>query len=85
MGRFRTKPKEIEAWQHITDGKTTKTKGICQSLTCFSKNPFMHVHTMHKGQIVAVENGDWIVPEPDGEHYYPVKDEVFRDKYEEIV
>lgn len=40
------------------------------------------VRTMHNNQQVYVEKGDWILPEPDGEHYYPVKDEVFQKTYE---
>ena len=33
---------------------------------------------------VYLQNGDWIVPEPDGEHYYPVKSEIFEKLYETI-
>jgi len=40
------------------------------------------VRTMHENQKVYVLEGDWILPEPDGEHYYPVKDEVFKNTYE---
>lgn len=41
-----------------------------------------HVHTMHKGQTCVLEDGDWIVPEPDGQHFYPVKPDVFARKYQ---
>lgn len=33
-------------------------------------------------QLVYLQDGDWIFPEPDGEHFYPVKDEIFRNTYE---
>ena len=32
-------------------------------------------------QRVYLQNGDWVVPEPDGEHYYAIKDEIFRELY----
>lgn len=31
---------------------------------------------------VIVDPGDWIIAEPDGEHYYPCKPEIFRQNYE---
>lgn len=40
-----------------------------------------HLHTMHEGQFVVLEDGDWIVPEPDGIHYYPIKDAVMKKTY----
>lgn len=33
-------------------------------------------------QKVYLQNSDWIFPEPDGEHFYPVKDEIFKNTYE---
>ena len=41
-----------------------------------------HVHTIHQGQIVILERGDWILPEPDGVHFYPVKPDIFTATYE---
>lgn len=41
-----------------------------------------HVHTIHKGQIVILEDGDWVMPEPDGEHFYPIKPDIFEATYE---
>jgi len=38
------------------------------------------VRTM-QDQDVRVEPGEWIVREPDGIHFYPVADEIFKAKY----
>lgn len=40
-----------------------------------------YVVTIH-GQETEVAEGDWIVQEPDGEHYYPVKPDIFARSYE---
>ena len=39
-----------------------------------------YVTTIHN-QKVFIEKGDWILPEPDGKHYYPVKDDIFKATY----
>jgi hypothetical protein len=39
-----------------------------------------YVVTAHY-QKVYLEPGDWIVPEPDGEHYYPIKNDIFTKTY----
>lgn len=54
-------------------------------LECFdlgNPKPYAWVETIHKGQTVKVEEGDWIIPEPDGEHYYPCKPDIFEKTYE---
>lgn len=43
-----------------------------------------HLHTIHAGQIVHLEEGDWIMPEPDGKHFYPIKPDIFEATYEQI-
>lgn len=40
-----------------------------------------YIITIH-GQDTLVAEGDWILPEPDGIHFYPVKDEVFQNTFE---
>jgi hypothetical protein len=84
---FRRKPgKPVEAWQYTQQDVDTETAphGMCNSMECHEEHNFPHVHTMHAGQIVKLEVGDWILPEPDGKHFYPVKDEVFQDTYEKV-
>lgn len=44
-----------------------------------------YIETMHAGQRVNLENGDWILPEPDGIHFYPCKPDIFAATYEAVV
>lgn len=81
MARYRSKPAVIEAEQYAAPGQIVK--GICTSSACHAGGRDKpHVHTIHDDQAVYLELGDFIVPEPDGEHYYPVKPAIFRAKYE---
>jgi hypothetical protein len=34
--------------------------------------------------MVILDVGDWIIPEPDGEHFYPVKPDIFEKTYEAV-
>lgn len=40
-----------------------------------------HVVTIH-GQKTKIVDGDWILPEPDGVHFYPCKPDIFAATYE---
>jgi hypothetical protein len=33
---------------------------------------------------VILEVGDWIIPEPDGIHFYPCKPDIFEATYEPV-
>ena len=44
--------------------------------------PHVWVETIHKGQSVTLADGDWVIPEPDGIHFYPCKPEIFQKTYE---
>ena len=84
MSKYRRKPQEIEAVQYKEYGKLVK--GMCNSRSCYtSGNNQPHVHTIHNNQIVLLEVGDFIIPEPDGEHYYPVKANIFHASYEPVI
>lgn len=83
MAKYRKKPVVIEAVQYVEYGKLVR--GMCNSVSCLTPvdvNSEPHVHTIHKGQAVKLEVGDWIIPEPDGEHYYPCKPDIFEATYE---
>lgn len=83
MARYKKIPIEIEAEQYKEYGKLVK--GICNSQSCFvAGNNKPHVHTIHNNQIVNLEVGDYIIPEPDGIHFYPVKENIFMKTYEKI-
>lgn len=83
MPKFRKKPIVIEAEQYTAYGKLTK--GMCNSQSCFlAGNDKPHVHTIHDNQIVLLEVGDWIVPEADGEHFYPIKSDTLATTYDRV-
>ncbi len=83
MPIFKKKPILIEAEQYTKYGRLVK--GMCNSKTCFSNvNKSPHVHTIHDNQTVNLEVGDWIIPEPDGVHFYPCKEDVFKDTYDSV-
>lgn len=79
--KFRKKPVVIEAVQYTEYGRLVK--GMCNSQSCYvSGNTEPHVHTIHRAQVVNLEVGDWIIPEPDGVHYYPCKPDIFQATYD---
>lgn len=81
--KFRKKPVVIEAEQYTKYGQLVR--GMCNSRSCYADgNNKPHVHTIHGGQIVNLEVGDYVVPEPDGEHFYPVKSDIFAQTYEPV-
>ena len=76
MPKFRKKPVIIEAEQY--DGLKV-TKGVCHD--CADRS---HVHTIHDHQIVFLEVGDWVIPEPNGVNFYPCKPDIFAATYEPV-
>ena len=81
MPKFRKKPVVIEAEQFKEYGRLVH--GMCNSRSCFaSGNNMPHVHTIHNNQMVLLKVGDWVIPEPDGVHFYPCDDVIFRNTYE---
>lgn len=81
MAKFIKKAIIVSAVQYTEYG--CLVAGMCNSQNCFthiSCEP--HVHTIHNGQIVLLEVGDWIIPEPDGKHFYPCKPDIFEATYE---
>ena len=83
MAKYRKRPVVIDAEQYTEYGELVR--GMCNSVSCYSSgNSKPHVHTIHAGQIVNLEVGDWILPEPDGEHFYPVRPDIFKDTYEPV-
>lgn len=83
MPNFKKKAVEITAEQYTKYGSLVK--GMCNSRSCFSAgNNQPHVHTIHNNQIVFLEIGDWVIPEPDGKHFYPCKADIFEANYEAV-
>lgn len=87
--KFQKKPAVIEAEQWwpgkivegVCGGDRDKLCG-CTLIGGLGDKP--HVHTAHQGQIVLLEPGDWIVKEPNGDGYYPIKDEIMKKLYDEV-
>lgn len=84
MPKYQKLPVVIEAVQYAEYGKLVK--GMCNSMSCYqSGNDKPHVHTIHDSQVVNLEVGDFVIPEPDGKHFYPVKPEIFEATYKLFV
>lgn len=82
--KYRKKPVIIENPAQYTEYGVLVT-GMCNSGSCFmGGNNKPHVHTIHNNQVVNLEIGDWIIPEPDGEHFYPIKPDIFEQTYEKV-
>lgn len=76
--KFRKKPVVIEANQ-FTGHPCDDPVGVWRR----PEDDSPYVVTIHD-QRVYLSPGDWIVPEPDGVHYYPVKSDIFAATYEPI-
>lgn len=72
--KFRKRPIVVEANQF------TK-RGCCPLGVQTEEDGTHYVVTIH-GQKTPVVEGDWIIQETDGVHYYPCKDDVFRATYQ---
>ncbi len=81
MAFYIRKPTIIETEQFHEKGPYPK--GVCLR-TCLDGDLIKpHVHTIHQNQVVILKDGDWVIPEPDGEHYYPCDAKVFVNTYQE--
>lgn len=92
MPKFRKRPVVIEAEQYLPRSGMIPAgiSGVSPNKLCgcvLVGSPYAsipHVHTMRNGglSVVVVEDGDWIIPEPDSKGFYPVKPDVFANTYE---
>ncbi len=83
MARYKSTPREIEAEQYTELGALLVGECHCDMDTPTSTHT-PHVHTAHNGQIVVLEDGDYVVPEPDGRGYYPIKPDIFEKNWEKV-
>ena len=90
MPKFKKRSVVIEAEQFLPEkgkwprGVQSAPGAPCECVTEGTPEWTPHVHTAHQNQRVDVVSGDWIVPEPDGKHWYPVKDIIFRNTHEPV-
>lgn len=81
MTKFRKKPDtKIYAPEQFHADRPDKVKGVCGCMAAAK----WHVHTIHGNQVCELEDKDWIVPEPDNIHFYPIKPDIFASTYEQI-
>lgn len=83
--KFRKKPVIIEAEQYRDHMRVSGNlpKGV-YIVPWRELGDMPTVHTIHDGQSVIIEDGDWIIPEPDGVHFYPCKPDIFAATYEPV-
>ena len=83
--KFRKKPVVVDAEQY--KGYRKLVTGMCRSTLCSVNRERYepHVHTIHNNQVVNIEVGDWIIPEPNGINFYPVKPDIFEQTHEPVV
>lgn len=94
MARFRKKPVEVEAYQitkemveaAMFDGQPyPKGLRLCSAGTyppARRINGWNGAVTTIHGEEAHVVIGDWIITEPDGEHFYPCKPDIFEAIYD---
>jgi len=92
MAKYRKKPVVIEAVQwfpgvehpgvHLSLPRVTLYgRGDDGSDLTYQPKDRAHVVTAHE-QVVFLEPGDWIIPEPMDNRYYPCKPDIFAATYE---
>lgn len=81
MPRFRRRPNIVDAMQFFP-GRAS-VPGVFTKRSDDNDGDLYFVVTIH-GDEATVEPGDWIIPEPDGEHHYPVKPDIFARTYEAL-
>lgn len=74
--KFRKKPVVVEAVQ-FDGAPRNDPPGVFRR----EEDDTPYVVTTH-GQRCYIEPGDWIIPEPDGVHFYPCKPDIFAATYE---
>lgn len=84
MAKFRRKPivQEIEAVQFNGEANIPQWSAFLQDAPYLGNNNSMSIKTA--SGLAEVVLGDWLIKEQDGSGFYPCKDEIFRERYEEI-
>jgi hypothetical protein len=77
QGKFRKKPVVIEAWQYNGCNNPFGAAKI-------NSEGRSYIETMHDGQTVILEAGDWVIPDGKPGTYYPCKPDVFEKTYEAV-
>mgnify|MGYP001560338316 CR=1 FL=1 len=94
MPKFRKKPVVIEAEQFTQEqveaymfDKVPLPRGVNFG-SAHTHPPTRRIYSTHftvmtiHGERATIVPGDWIMPEPDGVHFYPCKPDIFAATYE---
>jgi len=82
--KFRKKPVIVDAIQW-TGKNTTAVSNFCPSIVKIwdkRRVDFLLIKTLEGN--FKVQKNDWIIVEPDSEHYYPCKPDIFEQTYEPV-
>jgi len=90
MGKYRKKPVEVEVTGQFFSDKKPWPEGVKERLTRAGELGLERaahrkyvVITIH-GQETDIVDGDWIIQEPDAQHHYPCKPDIFEQTYEKV-
>ena len=85
MPKFRKKPVEVEAEQFTDETKDQVYNWMTGQVAASYEDgkPIIKFKTVH-GETAVARFGDWVVKDKKIGTYYPVKDDIFRETYEEI-
>lgn len=80
--KFQRLPKIIEAVQFTEENKDKVYNSLTGQFAADFEDdkPILKVTTVH-GDVAIVRLGDWIVKEPKLGHYYPIKNNIFKNDY----
>lgn len=84
MAQYRKKPMIVEAEQFLYDGP--RVPGVFYPPLSEDGRTYVgdaYVVTIH-GEVAHLKNGDWVIAEPDGQHYYPCRNDIFCATYEPV-
>jgi hypothetical protein len=80
MPKFHKKPVVVEAVQYFRRNEFIEPQRSFPSLAICPNTNRDYVTTIH-GERAHLEDGDWMILEPDGKHAYPCKPDIFEATY----
>lgn len=81
MAKYRKKPVVVEAVQYFRSGVFDEPLKSHPGIALCPNSDRDYVQTIH-GERAHLTDGDWIIAEPDGVHFYPCKPDIFEATYE---
>ena len=89
MAKYRKKTVAIEAvqlTQHIINDYIHNHGSLPTGVSpkCNKQGRFSFTVTTIHGQETNIIAEDWVMPEPDGKHFYPCKPDIFEATYEKV-